>query len=359
MNKLVRHIEILLLDNDCVVVPGFGGFIAHYMPALWNETEEMYYPPVRTIGFNPQLKMNDGVLVQSYMQLYDTDFPDATRILQKDIDQLLSVLHKEGKLHLPNIGEISISVQGLYVFSPYEDSLLSPVFYGADCFDIRELKSLHKVQAPNLVPNTSSASQKHYEIKINRTFLRNAVASAAAILLFFYMSAPIENTSVEKTNYAQFLLTDLLSEKQSLLTTPVGRVDAIKVSSHSDEESEGLTAASRSDDFSAQDSSQKSIVVKEVKIPKQQSKSSTAPQDDKQTVASKRYHIIIGSVKFKDDAEATVARLKSDYPNASVVVGDNKVRISLSSYSTREEADRQLIEIRKNNTYKDAWLLVR
>ena len=27
-----------------------------------------------TIGFNPQLTLNDGVLVQSYMAVYDTNF---------------------------------------------------------------------------------------------------------------------------------------------------------------------------------------------------------------------------------------------------------------------------------------------
>ena len=30
MIELARHIEILLLENDCVIVPELGGFIAHY-----------------------------------------------------------------------------------------------------------------------------------------------------------------------------------------------------------------------------------------------------------------------------------------------------------------------------------------
>ena len=27
MIELARHIEILLLENDCVIIPDFGGFI--------------------------------------------------------------------------------------------------------------------------------------------------------------------------------------------------------------------------------------------------------------------------------------------------------------------------------------------
>lgn len=35
MIELAKHIEVLLLENDCVIVPGLGGFIAHNRPATW------------------------------------------------------------------------------------------------------------------------------------------------------------------------------------------------------------------------------------------------------------------------------------------------------------------------------------
>ena len=34
MIELAKHIEVLLLENDCVIVPGLGGFIAHSEGAL-------------------------------------------------------------------------------------------------------------------------------------------------------------------------------------------------------------------------------------------------------------------------------------------------------------------------------------
>ena len=34
MIELAQHIEVLLLENDCVIVPGLGGFVAHYTPAM-------------------------------------------------------------------------------------------------------------------------------------------------------------------------------------------------------------------------------------------------------------------------------------------------------------------------------------
>ena len=68
MISLARHIELLLLEHDCVIVPGLGGFIANHADARYTGDEEhLFLPPYRTIGFNQQLQVNDGLLVQSYM----------------------------------------------------------------------------------------------------------------------------------------------------------------------------------------------------------------------------------------------------------------------------------------------------
>ena len=88
MIELAQHIEVLLLENDCVIVPGLGGFIAHNRPAAYHADSHTFEPPMRTVGFNPRLVINDGLLVQSYMQTYNTDFPDATRKIEKTVQAL-------------------------------------------------------------------------------------------------------------------------------------------------------------------------------------------------------------------------------------------------------------------------------
>jgi hypothetical protein len=92
MIELTKHIEILLLENDCVIVPGLGGFIAHHQPARYEEDEGVFLPPTRTVGFNPQLTMNDGLLTQAYMQTYHTDFPDASRKIAQKVNELKEIL---------------------------------------------------------------------------------------------------------------------------------------------------------------------------------------------------------------------------------------------------------------------------
>ena len=86
--ELDRHIEILLLSNDCVIVPGLGAFVAHHIAAGYDEQEGLFFPPLRTVGFNPQITMNDSTLAQSYADAYDISYPEALKILEKEVGEI-------------------------------------------------------------------------------------------------------------------------------------------------------------------------------------------------------------------------------------------------------------------------------
>ncbi|MGN0077194.1 MAG: hypothetical protein ACI36V_00215, partial [Coriobacteriales bacterium] len=100
-----------MLENDCVIVPGLGGFIAHYRPAV-RKDDGRFLPPLRAIGFNPQLVMNDGLLVQSYMQAYNTDFPDATRKIEKAVEELKVELYQNGEVSFGQVGVLYYNMNG-------------------------------------------------------------------------------------------------------------------------------------------------------------------------------------------------------------------------------------------------------
>lgn len=358
MIELAQHIEVLLLENDCVIVPGFGGFVAHYAPATHVKEENLFLPPTRTIGFNPQLKLNDGVLVQSYMSAYDTSFADANRIVEKEVSEFIGLLHEEGKAHLENIGEIHYNIYGNYEFIPYDYKITTPSLYGLDSFEMHELSTLQQREKV-LVPANLEKEKKTYEISINRAFLRNAAAMIVAIVLFFAFSTPVENTDVQKNNYAQLLPGELFEqiEKQSVAVTPV----YVKNDVAQQTKKTSASAKTSSIPKLAADKAQTSrpIAVKEVKVAKQEvvpAPVSVKPQAN----VDHPYHIIVaGGISFKD-AEAMANQLNSKgFAEAKALNTDGKVRVSIRSFENREEATKQLLELRKNETYKNAWLLAK
>ena len=365
MIELAQHIETLLLENDCVIVPGFGGFVAHYSPATRVKEENIFLPPTRTIGFNPQLKLNDGVLVQSYMSAYDTSFADASRIVEKEVNEFIGLLHEEGKAHLDNIGEIQSNIYGNYEFVPYDYKITTPSLYGLDSFEMHELSVLQQKEKV-WIPAHPEKEKKTFEISINRAYLRNAAAMIAAIVLFFAFSTPVENTDVQKNNYAQLLPSELFEqiEKQSVAVTPVS-----VETKHNQKNATGQTKKVTADKARTS----RPIAVKEVKVAKQETTpaapTATIPTTTAVTTpvapavqpqANHPFHIIVaGGIGLKD-AEAMAEQLKAKgFAEAKALNSDGKVRVSIRSFGNREEATKQLLELRKNETYKNAWLLAK
>lgn len=361
MIELAQHIETLLLENDCVIVPGFGGFVAHYSPATRVKEENIFLPPTRTIGFNPQLKLNDGVLVQSYMSAYDTSFADASRIVEKEVNEFIGLLHEEGKAHLDNIGEIHYNIYGNYEFVPYDYKITTPSLYGLDSFEIHELSALQQKEKV-LVPTYQEKEKKTFEISINRAYLRNAAAMIAAIVLFFAFSTPVENTDVQKNNYAQLLPSELFEqiEKQSVAVTPVYvKNDAAQQAKKLSASSASTKTSSAKKHTTDKAKTSKPIAVREVKVVKQET-AAPAPAVKSQESANHPFHIIVaGGISLKD-AEVIANQLKSKgFADAKALNTDGKVRVSISSFNNRDEATKQLLELRKNETYKNAWLLAK
>lgn len=349
MIELAQHIEVLLLENDCVIVPGFGGFVAHYAPAVRVEEENIFLPPTRTIGFNPQLKMNDGILVQSYMAVYDTNFSDATRMVEQEVEELIAVLHEEGATDLGNIGEIRYTIHNTYEFIPYDNKITTPYLYGLDSFEMKDLVALRQSVVTGKTFPILAKEKKNYEIRINRAYLRNAVAMVAAIALFFFMSTPVENTYVAKDNYAQLIPMEIFGKmgQQSVVLAPVA-TQTLSPAVKNNLKKEVITKKKPV----------KPVAVKEVKVSKvvsEAEKPVVRPQK-----SGKPFHLIVASVASLKDAEMMAAQLKEKgFAGAKALQGDGKIRVSIMSCATRDEANSQLSKLRENVAYQNAWMLTK
>ena len=368
MNELSKHIEILLLENDCVIVPELGGFIAHYQSACYEETEGVYLPPIRTIGFNPQLTMNDGLLTQSYMQAYHTDFPDASRKIAKTVNELKNTLYNEGIVNMYGIGDLYYTIHRTYDFHPNPNGILSPSLYALESFCISPLT----VQLEENTPATSAEREPFQWGDLQKTknqliphWLSNTVAVAVAIVLFFILSAPVENTYVDKGNYAS-LGTDCLFDairSQSMATTLTN-----SETSATPQKKKEVTPITVKVEKVAPAPTQNTVAEKtetpvpetvkrnEVKIKEETSKK----QNDKVKTVKRtnKYHIIVSSLTNSSDAKKILLKYrKQGYNDASVIEGNGRFRISLCNYAERSQAQEKMNELKTIDSFKEAWLL--
>lgn len=361
MIDLAQHIESLLLENDCVIVPGLGGFITHYTSAERIEDEQLFLPPVRKVGFNPQLKLNDGLLVQSYMSVYGTNFPDANKQVNKEIQALFQQLHEEGKIDLPNVGELRCTIHGTYDFIPYDQKLATPSLYGLDSFEMRKLSDL-PMQAP---ARTTLPMQEEVPAATRRTLhlhpyrWAGIAAMIAVIMLSFFFSAPIENTEIMSGNYARLLPEQLFGQLEGLQLT----VTPISVQQPSKTRQ---TPA----DKPAKEQSLKEKETEEAESPQTDTEETefqeagtestgTAGTGIKETETKPvLFHVIIASVGTQADADNMARRLVAQgYASASVISGNGRIRVSLCSYATEQEAYRKIAQLRNTDDFPGAWVL--
>ncbi|MBE6276150.1 MAG: SPOR domain-containing protein [Bacteroides sp.] len=372
MIELSRHIELLLLENDCVVVPDLGGFIAHYQPARYVEDEGIFLPPLRTVGFNPQLTMNDGLLTQSYMQTYHTDFPDAARKIATKVEEFKECLYKEGMVTMHGVGELYYNIRGEYEFHPESKGILSPSLYGLDTFMMPLLADLEVAEEKTISsevtkPQITEPVLKKKEIRLNPSWMGRAVAVAVAAVLFFILSVPVENTYIDQGNYAS-LGTDCLFEairSQSMATMPAEVAVTDDVAKDSEQKHLKPVAVKVEKVLPSTDkkpSQESNVISTPVEKPKEKMKDAEkkpAKETPKASIrSSKKYCIIVASLPTSSDAQRMIQSYhKKGYTDASVVEGSGRYRIALYTYSDKATAYQKLNSLKQEEAFKSAWML--
>ena len=202
MTKLERHIEILLLKNDCVIVPGLGGFVAHHIKARYDEQDGMFLPPYRTLGFNAQLTMNDSLLVQSYVDAYDLSYPEALSQIEEEVAELYHTLENEGCVELNGLGKLYTNAERKLQFEPCESGILTPNYYGLSSFELPLLRLKRATDASAIADASANkhkviyidaTNKKDKRISISVKAFRNSAAAAALLAATLLIAFPISN----------------------------------------------------------------------------------------------------------------------------------------------------------------------
>lgn len=394
MKELSQHIASLLLENDCVIIPGFGGFIAHYNPAQLVEEDHLFLPPMRIVGFNPQLRINDGLLAQSYMSVYGTTFPDAVKMIEQQVKELTSSLHETGRMELDNVGELHFNIHGKYEFTPFDNRISTPGFYGLDSFKILELKNLQPKQEVTELPITSKtmvqrpvAEQKEEKtvtivhmqpvikdepvapqesltlqepkgklpVKTNEekakvvSFRRYwyQVASVAAILLIIigsiFLTTPFKNSDISKTE-ANVLPKEILNESLAMSSIVTHQTTDDKQTT--DDQISNIQENKSIDVTSKQDAPTSQVAIS-------QPITSPAP-------TLKLYNVIVASVGNPEAAQKAAENLvKEGYPHAKAIIGEGKARVSVDSFEKEADAYRAIQHYQAKGQFDAAWVLRR
>ena len=400
--ELGRHIEILLLSNDCVIVPGFGGFMAHHVEARYDDRDELFLPPLRTLGFNPMLTINDSLLVQSYVEAYDISYPEALSRIEEEVKALEREIRETGFYEINNIGVISLNEEGHYLFSPCEAGILTPQLYGLYSFSFPTRASKNETAeiAPavsHIVPseqmtngkvadtmpelinvandnvdddNNESNDEDHDDkvITIKLSWIRNVAVAAAVIIATFFITSPVANSNqdmvstqqLQQSMMAGVVSTALIAQKDSPniddSMKALAKAEAIK-------KAEADKAARiATETIKKAEAEKKAEAIKKAEAEKITEAIKKAEAETKKKTADKneqgKYCIVLASHVAKKNANAYASQLQADgYKDSYIYTHNGIVRVVYGHFDNENQAFNQLRHLRKEKSdFGQAWV---
>ncbi|MFM8962571.1 MAG: SPOR domain-containing protein [Sphingomonadales bacterium] len=102
----------LLLRHNCVVVPGFGGFVAKQVAAELDLQNGLISPPKKALLFNRFLLADDGLLLAEISRQNGLYYEEAKNQLQAYTDQLQRQLLGGESVQFPKLGIFSRQPDG-------------------------------------------------------------------------------------------------------------------------------------------------------------------------------------------------------------------------------------------------------
>ena len=108
-------VKELILDNDRVVLPGLGSFVAEIVPSTFSDRGYTINPPYRRLFFRSRPDEGD-MLAKFYAESNNVQPEIAERIINDFIAELKNVLHTRKTVVFPGLGRLRATKENAVFF---------------------------------------------------------------------------------------------------------------------------------------------------------------------------------------------------------------------------------------------------
>ena len=310
MNKTIsKYISELLYLHDCVIIPEFGGFIGNNKAAVLNEISGKIFPPSKEILFNPNLKINDGLLINKICVSEGISNQKATENINNYVLKINQKLEKIGVFRIDDVGLLSLGKDGNILF--LQDSHTN---YNLDSFGL----SPQKTKKTNHLEKKIETITEPISFKNGRKKIWREIAILAPIvglsLISITQEDKIENMYTQISGLKLFTNSETINNPQNGLNKDV-----------------------------------------EIIISPEENKN--IQTDDFHEFIEKKYFLIAGSFSEEKNANNLVKQLRSENYNSEIIGKSENglTRVSYDSFVNKNEALIALKKLKLKN--KSSWIL--
>ena len=308
--KIEYYISNLLYIHDCVIIPGFGGFVGNKKSAYIHPVSGIIYPPSKALLFNKNLTQNDGLLATHIAKEEELDLLKITNLIEGFVQKIQKELKNRSAFKLQKVGTFTKGNEGNISFIQDKNYNYNLASFG--------MEANHKSKKVERI-----ISEEEVIVKtIKQKDFKKTLKRAAAVLIPLISLSLIGITQEEN-------ITDIYNQMANLNPFTTSKTEIVK------------------------EAPTKEIEVPIVEIIETEKVKIVIPIITEQHT----YYIIAGAFAEQKNANKLLQKLKRWNYDASIVEGGNLMRVSYNAFQNREDALLALAEIRKDN--KSAWLLTK
>lgn len=104
MTFIEEIIPELLVRHNCVIVPGFGGFVAKTHSSTIDFDKGIMHPPYKSVLFNRQLKTDDGLLTHAVAKREAISYESAVESIADSVQDWNRIMSEGKRVEIEQLG---------------------------------------------------------------------------------------------------------------------------------------------------------------------------------------------------------------------------------------------------------------
>lgn len=320
MQNLNKYISGLLFIHDCVILPGFGGFVTNYHQAEHEELNNTFHPPKKDVLFNKNLTYNDGLIINYLAKNANISYREAEQIIKDEVQNAWLKLENDEEVCFEGIGTFKYDKNRKLVFNPLLTENLLTDSYGLSSF---RFPPLNYQQNAHKLSSTYNSQTMNPGLKQTLKWAAIAIPIMGMLALIPYF----KNQNQQTANIGFSMDTTI---ETPIEDTHTAMVPDTNISGMINQATDKRTALFYSEE--------NQTTVK------------------KQAIAAKNFHIIGASYKDEANALTHANNFKEKGFATEVIETNNLYRVSIAQFDSKVNALHELRRIRNEEQNDKVWL---
>ncbi|MES2519184.1 MAG: SPOR domain-containing protein [Bacteroidota bacterium] len=160
MTTVQNHIKELLFEQDCVVIPDFGGFVTNFDCAKIDSSNRSIAPPQKWLAFNALLKNDDGLLCNYISKEENISREQANIKIKAFVEETKRFISYDNVYQIEGLGTFSQNEESKIQFQPKLTNNFFSESFGMENVFFKKTDSLQKELLVVHTPNVSNSTIK-------------------------------------------------------------------------------------------------------------------------------------------------------------------------------------------------------